>query len=101
MARHRRGKRGYGKKNRAIPVAPILPLAGVLMNDFKSGVNAANANTFTEDITGYNMSTGKFSIAQAAPFWGGEIVGIVVHKVASKTRLNQYIRKFTMGYLEL
>jgi hypothetical protein len=101
MARHRRGKRGFGKKNHAIPVAPLLPLVGVIANDFKSGANAANMNTFTEDITGYNMTTGKFNIMQATPFWGAEIAGIVVHKVAAKVGVNRYVKKLTMGYLEL
>jgi hypothetical protein len=71
------------------------------MNDMKGGVNAAAFNTLTEDITGYNMTTGKFNLAQAAPFWGGEIVGIVVHKAATKFGVNRYVKKLTMGFLEL
>jgi hypothetical protein len=100
MARYRKKHRS-GKKNRAIPMAPLMPLVGVVLNDMKGGVNAASFNTLAEDITGYNMTTGKFNVSQAVPFWGGEIVGIVVHKAATKFGVNRYVKKLTMGFLEL
>ena len=100
MARHRY-KKHRGRKNRAIPLAPLAPLVGVVMNDFSSGVNKANVSTFTEDIIGYNMGTGKFNIMQATPFWGATVAGIVVHKAATKFGVNRYVKKLSMGFVEL
>jgi len=101
MARHKGKKRGFGRKNRAVAVAPLLPLAAVVMNDFATGVNKANAVKFTEDIIGYNMLTGKYDIMQATPFWGASIAGIVIHKAAAKVGVNRFVKKMTMGFLEL
>jgi hypothetical protein len=99
MARHK--KMHGARKHKAIPVAPLLPLVGVVFNDMKGGVNAGSFGTLTEDLTGFNMSTGKFSMAQAIPFWGATIAGVVVSKAASRVGLNAHVSKLTMGYFKL
>ena len=79
----------------------MMPLVGVALNDFSGGLNKGSVATFTEDIIGYNMTTGKFNIMQATPFWGATITGILVHKAAGKFGVNRYVRKLTMGFAEL
>ena len=98
MARRRRGKR-RGGKSKAIPLAPILPVAFVALNAYKTtGISTATLSTMSKDMVGYDPVSKTFSAASATPFWIGEIMGIVVHKVANKT-INKYVRKATMGYL--
>ena len=56
---------------------------------------------FIRDTTGYDKGAGGFNPSKAMPFWLGTGAGIVVHKVANKVGMNNYIRRMTFGYLSL
>jgi len=103
MAKKGKGKRGFGRKNRAIPVAPIFPVIGVALGAYGAagGMNKVFIDRLSQAIVGYSTLSGKFTIAPALPFWMGELAGIGVHKAAGKVGVNRYIKKFTFGYLEL
>jgi hypothetical protein len=103
MARHRKKHRGYGRKNKAIPIAPLAPIVGIGMQAFSGGLNAASLKTMALHTTGYDMTDGKFKVAEALPFWTAMVVGGIVHKVANKPQfgINRLVRKATMGFLEL
>jgi len=100
MARRRR--KGRGHKTKAIPLAPLLPGALIVMNDYalSAGINKLFVDRLARDLVGVDPVTKKWSFTNIAPFAGGTIAGIIVHKVAAKT-VNKYIRKATMGYLVL
>ena len=100
MARRRRGRKG-GRKSKAIPVAPLLPIAYVgYRAATKDGGIPEKLGVFSVLTTGYDPRTNTFNVQAALPFWIGEVAAIVVHKVANKT-VNRYIRKASMGYLSL
>ena len=96
----RRRKKGFGKKSKSIPVAPLIPIAFVAYNAWKQPAWSDKLNGLSMWTTGYNAKSKTFNTADALPFWLGEIAAIVVHKVANKT-INKHIRKATMGYLSL
>jgi hypothetical protein len=104
MARRRRsyGKRKRGGKMKSIPIAPILPVGMVVYQAYKDagGLNINMLNAIGMRTTGYNALSKTYNIDSAKGFWGGEVAGIIVHKVANKT-INKYLRKATMGYLVL
>jgi hypothetical protein len=64
-------------------------------------MNQKMLNEMSKNFIGLDMTTGKMMFAEAAPFWIGEGVAIVGHKLANKTGLNNYIRRFTMGFASL
>ncbi len=98
----RRGRKHRGGKMKAIPVAPLVPVIGTVLSAYTNagGFNRGMLSRIGTYTTGYNVDTKSFALANAMPFWTGEIAGIIVHKVANKT-VNKYIRKATMGYLVL
>lgn len=101
MARFKR-KRGGSRKAKSIAVAPIIPGAVVAIRAAQqSGSIGAKMNYASIHLTGFNMDTGKFVPQEALPFWAGTIAGVVVHKAATKTGVNNYMRKLTFGYLSL
>ena len=98
MAR-RRGRKHRGGKSKAIPLAPILPVAFVALNAYKTqGLTTNMLSQLSKDMVGYDPVSKTFSAASATPFWIGEVMGIIVHKVANKT-INKYVRKASFGYL--
>lgn len=102
MARYHKKKHG-SRGRKSIPVLPVLPALGAVMNAYSSagGFNIKLINELSKNTVGIDVNTGKFSAAEAAPFWLGEGVAIVGHMVASKTGINNHIRRFTMGFLSL
>ena len=102
MAR-RRGRRRGRKSKPTIAVLPILPVVMVIKSsyDLAGGLNTNMANRVVEDMTGYNMLGGTYSMAKATPFWLGEVAAIVVHKVATRTGINRHVKRLTMGYVTL
>ena len=102
MARRRGRKRGSRKKNRAVPVLPVLPVLYVGYDAFKSyGMSTTALSHISTSMTGYSPEAGTFNVEKAMPFWLGEGAAIIVHKIASRTGVNKFVRKMTMGYLEL
>lgn len=98
----RRRRKGRGHRSKAIPIAPLVPVGAVALNAYQTHGLSKNMLVYIGDrTTGYNADNGVFTAADAMPFWTGEIMGIIVHKVANKTGLNKYIRKATMGWLVL
>ena len=100
MARKKKGRRG--KVNRAIPFAPIAPLAyEVIGAAMASGSIQSKMNSLIANTTGYIPSSGGFNAGAAMPFWAASVAGVVVHKCATKFGINRYVRKATFGMLEL
>ena len=104
MAKKKR--RGFGKKNRAIPIAVAAPIAmpaiqyvapKLMAGDFKGAVQS-----LAQEYTGLNPD-GTWNPKQIAQWAIPTAIGVVIHKVAShpRVKVNGYIRKFTMGFLEL
>ena len=101
MARYRKKRRSSGKM-KTIPVLPLIPIAYRVYNSATaSGSFAAKINEFSAETIGYIPSTGQLALNRAMPFWVGEGVAIVGHKMANKTGINKYVRKMTMGYFSL
>lgn len=104
MARKKRGRRGFGKKNRAIPLAIVGPLAmpavqyvapKLLAGDLKGAFQS-----MVLEYTGMGTDS-KFHPNQLVEAYLPVLGGVVVHKLATKFGVNKYARKFTMGMLEL
>lgn len=99
MARRRKG---YRKKNKAIPIAIVGPPAAIAVNDIMMGGGpVAVANRMVESFTGYNIIGQKWTWDEVKPLLFAEIAGVVAHKVANRVGLNKHIRKLTFGYLEI
>lgn len=96
----RRKRRGGRRKSKSIPIAPIAPLAAVVLTEYSSsGLSKAMMYDVLYKTTGVTAD-GKLRVDVAMPFWLATGAGIIVHKVANKT-INKYIRKATFGYLSL
>jgi len=103
VARRRRygRKRKGGRKSKAIPILLAIPaiLPGIEAYN-QAGLTKALPEQMVYRYTGYHKDVG-FSAdvlkRAAIPF----VVGIIGHKIASKTGVNRQVKKFTMGYLQL
>jgi hypothetical protein len=85
-----------------IPLAIVAPAAYVGINSFRTyGLNESGLDHLVANTVGYQPSSGQFNVNWAKGFWMGEIAGIIVHKVATRTGVNRQIKKLTMGYLGL
>jgi len=85
---------------------PILPAAVVALSVLDAGKKGAWApygtvNAFVEDWTSYNMDNGNHDVNIAKKWWVGAVIAILVHKVATKTGVNRYAKKLSMGYATL
>ena len=105
MARRRKGKKGR-KKSKSVAVAPLLPVLAVTASAWsESGGALGGAGSFQnrlmKSVTGYDPVAKSFSVDNGKAFWFGELAAVVVHKVATKTGVNNYIRKATMGYITI
>ena len=101
MAR-RRKKKGSRKKNKAIPLAVVLPPAFVVYNRVSTlGLSAQSLGFIMKDITGYSPAEKIYSFDSQKAFVFGEIAGVIVHKAATKFGVNRAMKKLTMGYLEI
>jgi len=103
MARRFRGKRRAGKKNRAIPISIVAPLAmpaiqyvipKAIAGDFKGAMSS-----LALEYAGIDANN-KFHFNQVAEVAVPLLVGVVVHKAANRFGINKYARKASMGYLE-
>lgn len=98
----RRGRKRGGRRAKSIPILPIAPLAIVTARTLQSGASPAGMiEGFVRDTTGYDKGAGKFNAEKAMPFWIGTVAGVVVHKAANKTGINNHVRRATFGYLSL
>jgi hypothetical protein len=61
---------------------------------------AAEANSGACRLSSADLGISNMTYS-CPPFWIGEGVAIVGHKLANKTGLNNYIRRFTMGFASL
>lgn len=99
MARYRKKRRSSGKA-KAIPVALAAPLADVGFRVGKA-LMSGDTNKAALYLTGYSPIDQAFSAPEFLRTYGSLGVGIVVHKVANKTGLNNYVRRATMGFLSI
>lgn len=99
MARRRKGKK---KGKTSIALLPLMPVAYVGYNAYKSASSLGGAiNSFLGQTIGYYPSQGTFSVDNAKMFWFGETVAIIGHKVANKVGINKGLRALTGGWLSL
>ena len=80
------------------------------MSNMLSGNFAQGAKELIYDYTGV-IATGQtgttsatgvgFNPTHALPVWLGIGAGVVVHKLANKVGVNRYVRRASMGFLEL
>ena len=97
-----RRKKHRSRRAKAIPVAPLIPLAVVAVRSYQqSGSAGAKLDALMKYTTGYNWDAKDFQPEQALPFWMGTVAGVVVHKAANKIGVNNMIRRATFGYLSL
>jgi len=99
MAR-RKAKRG-GRRAKSIPIMPLIPIAGVAVEAMKYDSAQSKIATVSKRLIGYDLINHKLELSAAVPFWVGEGVAIVGHKVANKTGINNYVRRMSFGYLSL
>lgn len=98
MARFKR-KRGGSRKAKSIPIAVAAPMVAV-------GAEAAGYamkgewNNFKYVFTGVD-SNGDFKGSRVVRTYGPMAVGIVVHKVANKSGVNNIVRRATMGFFSI
>ena len=105
MARRRFGKKKRsGKRNKAIPVAIVAPLAMPAINyvlpKVMSGDIKGAAQSLALEYAGIGAD-GKFYPRQLVEAYVPLAMGIVVHKMAGKFGINRYARKYSMGLLEV
>lgn len=98
-------KKKYRKRvQRATALAPLIPAAAVIYNDYKNnnGFNKAMVNEVSNHLIGYSTTNRTFNPSLAMPTWLATIAGVVIHKVANAPRvgINKYVRKATLGYFE-
>jgi len=98
MARFGRKRRGGSRKAKSIPVAIAAPLAYIGADIAKLGMNG-DWKSVGYVMTG--VKDGKFDGGRVLATYGPTMAGVVVHKVANKVGLNNYVRRATMGYLSI
>lgn len=97
----RKKRRGGSRKAKSIPIMPLIPIAGVLVEAMKYDSAQSKVATISKRLIGYDMINHKLELSAAVPFWAAEGVAIVGHKVANKTGVNNYVRRMSFGYLSL
>jgi len=98
----RKKMRRGGRRAKAIPIAVMAPLAGqAFMSATVSGPIQNKLNNFALNTTGVDFVNGTYKMQEAVPFWGAMLAGVIVHKVANKVGVNNYVRRATGGYLSL
>jgi len=100
MARFKR-KRGGSRKAKSIPVAIAVPMLAVGMSQVAKPAMAGDWNTVALNLTGYNSNERKFHFNELTQTYGPLAAGWIVHKVAARTGINNYVRRATMGYLSI
>lgn len=98
MARFKR-KRGGSRKAKSIPMAIAAPLVAIGYEAGKD-IMAGNMAELKWDLVAVNAE-GKFSTQKAMQIYAPLAIGVVVHKVANKTGVNNYVRRATMGWLSI
>ena len=98
MARYGRKRRG-GRRAKSIPVAVALPvaLAGVQAGQYAMKGEWTNAQYI---FTGVD-STGNFQSSRVIKTYAPIAAGVIVHKVANKVGVNNFVRRVSMGYLSI
>jgi len=100
MAR-RKAKRG-GRRAKSIPIAIAAPMAVPLIRAYQqSGSYGAKADRLLRSVTGVSIDGKDFNVSDALPFWTAMGAGIIVHKVANKVGVNNYVRRMSFGYFSL
>ena len=94
----RKKRRGGSRKAKSIPIAVAAPLAYIGADIAKLGM-AGDWKSVGYVMTG--VKDGKFDGGRVVATYGPTMVGVVVHKVANKVGLNNYVRRATMGYLSI
>lgn len=101
MARRRR-KRRRGSKSKAIPVLPTVAAIYPAYKAYNAvGLTKTLPAAIMQQYTGYYPETGDFNSSFPLRTGGMFIAGYIGHKVASKTGVNRWIKKATMGFLTL
>lgn len=100
-----RRKRRSRKKDKSIPIllgAPLAPAIVRGIDEVQNQVPMASVlkNAFYE-LTGYSIQNKKLYWATTIRQIGLTILGIIGHKVASRSGINRFVKKATFGYLSL
>lgn len=97
----RKKKRGGSRKAKSIPLAIAVPIGVMGITQIVKPGMAGDWNTVTKNVTGYDMAGQKFYPRELIQSYAPIAAGWVVHKVAARTGINNYVRRATMGYLSL
>jgi hypothetical protein len=95
----RKKKRGSSRKAKAIPVAVALPLAVAAVDTFKYA-QGGNWSSAAYVWTGVNKN-GGFDSSRVMQTYVPIAAGVVVHKVANRVGVNNFVRRVSMGYLSI
>jgi hypothetical protein len=98
MARFKR-KRGGSRKAKSIPIAIALPVAAPAIQTGKYIMNGDMPNAMYI-WTGID-SQGKLQGKQLAKTYVPIAAGVVIHKVANRVGVNNFVRRVSMGYLSI
>lgn len=101
MAKKKKG--GWRKKNRAIPLGPVLPsvLVAAQAYDAAGGITKDLPNSLMWRLTGYSTVTNDWQFDRVKAYWTGTALGFIAHKAANRFGINKALKKLTMGYLEI
>jgi hypothetical protein len=99
----RKGRRGFGRKSKAIPMLAIAPVIYQSVASYRQvggDLTLVPENLFWR-FTGYSMKDGGFNKNVAAASAGMFLAAFVAHKVANRFGINKHVKKLTGGYLVL
>lgn len=98
MARFKR-KRGGSRKAKSIPIAIAVPLAVSAVDTFKYA-QGGNWKSAAYVWTGVNEN-GGFDSSRIVKTYMPLAAGVVVHKIANRVGVNNFVRRVSMGYLSI
>jgi len=100
----RRGRKGKGRRGKrgAFPLLAALPVAVPLYNAYKAkGLTAAFPENYIWQQTGWSIESNRLDTYKTKDVLFLALGGFVGHKIANKIGVNKYMRKLTLGYLQL
>lgn len=102
MARRRRKSRGRSRKQKAIPLGPLVAPVYITARELKFwGLNESGLAGMSRYLIGFDPVQGDWQFDRIKPVLFGVIAGTVAHKIANKVGINRQIKKFTLGYLQI
>jgi hypothetical protein len=101
--RRYRGRKGRGRRSsKALPMLPAFAVAYPFFQSYKEkGLSVDMGTNLMYKFTGYHPEVSGWQPQIAAKTVGPIIVAVIGHKVAGKLGINRYVKKLSLGWLQL